>query len=94
MTTYTTIEDLQLKSEETRRTVNKKRTACRLLWAQLTAKEEEKAFATPTQRILNNANKAAMIFDGVMFGTKLYRLFHGKKESKKKGLLNRLFNIF
>lgn len=94
MAIYTTIEELQAKSAETKKTVAKKRTVCRLLWTQLTTKEESKGFMTPTQRILNNADKAAMVFDGIMFGTKVYNLFKRKKETKKKSLRSRIFNLF
>lgn len=94
MATYTTIEELQLKSEETRQTANKKRMVCKLLWMQLTAKEEKKGFMTPTQRLLSHADKAAMVFDGVLFGTKVYNLFKGKKEGKKKSVWSRIFNVF
>lgn len=94
MTTYTSIEELQAKCEEMKQAADKKRTVCRLLWEHLTAKEEKKTFKTPTQRILDNADKAAMIFDGVLFGTKVYHLFKGRKEVKKKSLWKRLFNVF
>lgn len=94
MNEYTSLEDIQAKCEATRQTANKKKAVCRLLWTQLTTKDEKKTFATPTQRLLDNANKAAMIFDGVMFGTKLYRIFRGQKNTKKKSTWSRLFDIF
>lgn len=94
MRQYNNLQDIEAKRAELRKLADRRQRVCGALWHGLTHKEEETA-VTPTQKLLKNANKAAGIFDGVMFGVKLYKTMQKrKKEGKEKKKKHSFFSFF
>lgn len=78
---YKTLADIQAEKERLNNAIKEKENEISVLWGEIFYSKENPATLTPSQRILQFAHTGAGIFDGLLFGWKLYRKFSGGKSS-------------
>ena len=74
---YQTIKDIEAEKLRLRSAISEKEKEIRETWEDIFYEKEDTSAKTPTQRLLYYANTGAGIFDGVLFGWKMYRRLGG-----------------
>lgn len=86
---YQTLADIKTEKARLHKEIATQERVIASLWGELVNPETSMRPKTPTQRLLHYANTAAGMFDGVLFGWKLYRKLSGttsllgKKRSRR-----------
>ena len=74
---YQTLKDIEAEKLRLRSAISEQEKEIRETWEDIFYAKEDTSAKTPPQRLLYYANTGAGIFDGVLFGWKMYRRLGG-----------------